>query len=111
MQQRAALLSKATEEAAMERHRLLDEARQAADALSEKRAAAWQREFKTLHHEITRRTSQEVFAIARRTLGDLAHGHSLVAVGMPPGQAPMAQEVLCAFNGMRFVPQSAINSL
>jgi F-type H+-transporting ATPase subunit b len=36
-QQRAALLSKATDEAKSERQRLLDEARQAADALSAKR--------------------------------------------------------------------------
>src|SRR5271165_4865540 len=39
-QQRAALLSKATEEATAERQRLLDDARKAADALSVKRAEA-----------------------------------------------------------------------
>ena len=39
-QQRAALLSKATDEAKAERQRLLDEARQAADALSAKRQEA-----------------------------------------------------------------------
>jgi len=70
--QRATLLSKATEDVATERQRLLDEARQAADVLSEKRATALQREHKTLQAEITRRTTQEVFDIARKTLGDLA---------------------------------------
>ena len=70
--QRAALLSKATEDVATERHRLLEEARQAADVLSKKRATALQREHKTLQAEITQRTTQEVFAIARKTLGDLA---------------------------------------
>src|SRR5689334_11847594 len=39
-QQRAALLKKATEEAGAERHRLFDEARKAADALSDKRHEA-----------------------------------------------------------------------
>lgn len=71
-QQRAALLSKATEDVATERQRLLEEVRQAADALSEKRATALQREHKTLQAEITRRTTQEVFAIARKALTDLA---------------------------------------
>ena len=70
--QRSALLSQATEEVAAERHRLLEEARKEADDLSEKRAASLQREQKTLHEELARRTSHEVFAIARKTLGDLA---------------------------------------
>ena len=42
-QQRAALLSKATDEAKAERQRLLDEARKAADALSAKRQEALQK--------------------------------------------------------------------
>lgn len=70
--ERDELMGKAAEEAATERQRLMDEARQAAEALSEKRATALQREQKALHHEITRRTTQEVFAVARKTLSDLA---------------------------------------
>jgi F-type H+-transporting ATPase subunit b len=70
--QRASLLSKATEEADDERQRLIKAARKDADELSEKRATALQREQKTLHDEITRRAKQEVFAIARKTLSDLA---------------------------------------
>ena len=71
-QQRAALLSKATEEAQAERQRLLDEARQAADALRAKRQDALKREQQSLNDEITRRTREEVFAIARKALTDLA---------------------------------------
>jgi len=71
-QQRAALLSKATDEAQAERQRLLDEARQAADALRAKRQDALKREQQSLNDEITRRTREEVFAIARKTLSDLA---------------------------------------
>jgi len=71
-QQRAALLSQATDEVNAERQRLLDEARQAADTLSAKRQDALQREQQGLNDEITLRTSNEVFAIARKTLTDLA---------------------------------------
>ncbi len=71
-QQRAALLSKATDEAQAQRERLLDEARQAAAALSSKRQEAMRSEERTLHQAICRRTQQEVFAIARKALADLA---------------------------------------
>ena len=71
-QQRSALLSKATDEAKVERQRLLDEARKAADALRAKRQDALKREQQSLNDEIARRTRQEVFAIARKTLTDLA---------------------------------------
>jgi len=71
-QQRAALLSQATDEVKAERLRLLDEARAAADALRAKRQDALQREQQSLTAEINRRTQQEVFAIARKTLADLA---------------------------------------
>jgi F-type H+-transporting ATPase subunit b len=71
-QQRAALLSKATEEAKAERQRLLDEARQAATALSSKRREALRDEELNLRQAISRRTQQEVFAIARQALTDLA---------------------------------------
>ena len=76
--QRNDLLSKAQDEVKTERSRLLDEARQAADALRAKRHNALQREQQSLNDEITRRTREEVFAIARKTLTDLA-GTSLEA--------------------------------
>ncbi len=71
-QQRAALLSKATDEAAAERQRLLDEAGKAADALSASRRDALVRDADHLNEAITRRAQQEVFAIARKALTDLA---------------------------------------
>ncbi len=71
-QQRAALLSQATEEVKAERQRLLDEARTAADDLRAKRQEGMRQEQQSLTGEITRRTSEEVFAIARKTLTDLA---------------------------------------
>ena len=70
--ERTALLSKATEEARAERGRLLDEARRAADALSAKRQETLRAEEQNLHQAISRRTQTEVFAIARKTLSDLA---------------------------------------
>jgi len=66
------LLGKAKDGAKAERQRLLDEARQAADALRDKRQDALKREQQNLSDEITRRTREEVFAIARKTLSDLA---------------------------------------
>jgi len=70
--QRDALLSQATEAAKAERQRLLDEARQAAEVLHAKRQDAMKGEQQSLNDEITRRTREEVFAIARKTLTDLA---------------------------------------
>ena len=70
--QRAALLSKATDEAKAERQRLLDEARKDAAALSSKLQEALRDQEHTLHQAISRRTQQEVFAITRKTLTDLA---------------------------------------
>jgi len=71
-QQRAALLSQATSEAKAERQRLLEEARQAADALSAKRQETLRNDAQSLNQAISRRTQQEVFAIARKALTDLA---------------------------------------
>lgn len=71
-QQRAALLSQATDEVKIERQRLLDEARDAANDLRAKRQEALRHEQQILTDEITRRTREEVFAIARNTLRDLA---------------------------------------
>ena len=71
-QQRAALLSKATDEAKAERQRLIEEARKAADALSAKRQETLRTDAHNLNQAIRRRTQQEVFAIARKALTDLA---------------------------------------
>jgi F-type H+-transporting ATPase subunit b len=71
-QQRAALLRKATDDAGAERQRLLDEARKAAAAFSSKRQEALRNEEHELHQAISHRTQQEVFAIARKALTDLA---------------------------------------
>ena len=71
-QERAALLSKATEEAKAERQRLLDDARKAADALNIKRQETLRSDAHNLNQAIRRRTQQEVFAIARKVLTDLA---------------------------------------
>ncbi len=70
--QHAARLSKAIDEATIERQRLLDEARQAANALSAKRSETLRRDAHNLNQAIARRTQQEVFAIARKALADLA---------------------------------------
>ena len=70
--QRSDLLNKATEEANAERQRLLDEARKTADALSVTRQAALSNEADRLNQAISVRAQQEVFAIARKTLTDLA---------------------------------------
>ena len=71
-QQRAALLSKAKDEALTERKRLIEEARKAADALSVKRRESLRNDARTLNKSIGARATQEVFAIARKTLKDLA---------------------------------------
>ena len=70
--QRAELLSQATEEAKTERQQLLDEARQAADALSAQRQETLRNDAQAQNQAISRRTQQEVFAIARKALADLA---------------------------------------
>jgi F-type H+-transporting ATPase subunit b len=71
-QQRAALLTQATDEAQTERQRLLEEARQAAATLHAKRQETLINDAHTLNQAIHSRTQQEVFAIARKALMDLA---------------------------------------
>lgn len=71
-QQRAALLCEAIGEANAERQRLLNDARKAADALRAKLREALRRDANNLNHAICRRTEQEVFAVARKALADLA---------------------------------------
>jgi F-type H+-transporting ATPase subunit b len=70
--QRASLLSQATKDANAERQRLLDEARQAAAALAAKRQQAVRDDARRLNQDLVRRTQDEVFAIARKALADLA---------------------------------------
>ncbi|MEJ8814357.1 F0F1 ATP synthase subunit delta [Variovorax ureilyticus] len=70
--QRAALIDQATKEADAERRRLVDEARQAADALGARRRAALIGDSRRLNQALVRRTQQEVFAIARKALSELA---------------------------------------
>jgi F-type H+-transporting ATPase subunit b len=69
---RAGLLSKAADEAKAERQRLLDEARKDSDSTRAKAREALIAEHRNLGDEITRRTREEVFAIARKTLADLS---------------------------------------
>ena len=71
-QQRASLLDHATTDADVEGQRLLDEVRKAADALSASRQEALRSDLQRLNQALLRRTQQEVFAIARKTLADLA---------------------------------------
>ncbi|MFC1766560.1 F0F1 ATP synthase subunit B [Planctomycetota bacterium] len=77
-EQRATLLTQATDEAQTERQRLLDEARQAAATLHEKRQETLRNDAHSLNQSIYNRTQQEVFSIARKALSDLA-GTSLEA--------------------------------
>ena len=69
---RAALLSQAIDEAKAEGQRLMDEARKAADAMSVKRQETLRNDARNLNQAIMLRTGHEVFAIARKTLTDLA---------------------------------------
>lgn len=71
-QQRAALVRQATDEANEERRRLLKEARETADAFTAKRQEALTTDAHHLNEAIRRRTQQEVLAIARKALTDLA---------------------------------------
>src|ERR1022692_4430166 len=71
-QQRSALLGKAADEAKVERERLLDEARKAAESLRATQATALRNDHARLGTEITRLAKNEVFGIARKTLADLA---------------------------------------
>ncbi len=71
-QQRAALLTNAVNRATAERQKLLDNARKESDTLRTKWQEALRSEHRSLSEELTRRTREEIFAIARKTLADLA---------------------------------------
>ena len=65
-------MKKAKEEAKAERQQLLEEARKEASDLSVKQQEALRNESQNLSKEISRRTEQEVLAIVRKVLEDLA---------------------------------------
>ena len=71
-QQRAALFSKAADDARTERQRLLEKAKQEAEALGAKRREALRTDAKAIDQAVAQRTQQEVFEIARKVLADLA---------------------------------------
>ncbi|BDI32106.1 ATP synthase subunit B [Capsulimonas corticalis] len=70
--QRATLLNQATNDANAERQRLIEEAGKTADAQSTLRREMLLNEAHSLNQAIRLSTQQEVFAIARKTLADLA---------------------------------------
>ena len=70
--QRATLLSKATDEVKVERQRLLDEARSTAATASARHQESLQNEARSLNEALRRLAQQEVFAIVRKALTDLA---------------------------------------
>ena len=71
-QRRDGLLGEAKQQAEDERGRLLEQARDDAEALRERLREEAEREKAGMGQEIARRTRQEVFALARKTLADLA---------------------------------------
>lgn len=70
--ERAGLLAQATADANAQRERLMVEARDAADSLAARRRDALRSEVERLQETMLTRTRDEVFAIARKTLADLA---------------------------------------
>jgi len=70
--ERAALFGKLTEEVKAEHQRLLEEARKDAEGLRSRLQDALRTEQQALGGEIARRTCEQVFAIARQALADLA---------------------------------------
>ena len=72
-QQRASLLDKATADARAEAARLADEAQKAALALATKHEHALALQAAHLQQTIAGRAAHEVFAVARKTLSDLAN--------------------------------------
>ena len=69
---RESLVSQMKDEIAVKRQKLLDEAQSAADGVSAKRHEALLREQESLGVEIGRRAQEQVFAITRKILKDLA---------------------------------------
>lgn len=70
--QRATLLGEAVAQVQVERQRLLESARQAAEAMSAKRKEALRNDVDNLNQALAQQVQHEVFAIARKALADLA---------------------------------------
>ena len=71
-QQRSALMAQAVEAATGERRRLFEEARQAANALDARLQESLRADAGNLGQSLAEKARQEVFAIAKQTLSDLA---------------------------------------
>ena len=71
-QRSAALLTEATQKAQVEYKRLLDDARKSADALGHKRLKSLHESIDRLNQSLAQKVQQEVFAITRKTLAELA---------------------------------------
>lgn len=71
-QERAALFRQVEDEAKAERQRLLNDARKESDTVRTKWQEALRSEQQIVSEELSRRTRDEVFAISRKTLSDLA---------------------------------------
>ncbi len=70
--ERDTLVRQMKDEVNVKRQKLLDDAHQAADAVSAKRREALQREQHSFGGEISRRAQDQVFSIARKALDELA---------------------------------------
>ena len=70
--QRASLLEEAGLSARVERQRLLDDVRKETEGMRIRQMESLRNDYQNLKEEIVCRTRDEVFAIARKTLGDLA---------------------------------------
>lgn len=71
-EQRASLSSRAEDEIKAHRQKLLESARKEAGALRAKLDETWRAEQESVRRDLAVRTQQEVFAIARKSLADLA---------------------------------------
>ncbi|MDX2423760.1 MAG: F0F1 ATP synthase subunit B [Amphritea sp.] len=71
-QQQSERMSQLTEEVATERARLLETVRAESETLRSRLQSALQNEQHNLKQTLSQRTREEVFSIARKTLGDLA---------------------------------------
>ena len=70
--QRAEMLEQATASAKDEYQRLVEAARQSVDAMRLQRTEALRQSTASLHQAIARRTQQEVFAVSRKVLAEMA---------------------------------------
>ena len=70
--EKAALLTKATDEAKGERQKLIDQSRAELDVLRAQQTDTLNHERESVQQDLVKSTSREVYAIARKTLSDLA---------------------------------------